>query len=79
MSNSRILLMLSAYMAAYILAAYSLWNGDTLEGIGWVVLVELDRIRYWLARLSEKSDPKSKAKELASLFQASFDKQPKNS
>lgn len=75
MSINRILF---TFMVFY-LAAYSLWNGDTLEGIGWLALIELDRINHKLPSLSKKRDPKSEAKELASLFQASFDKRPKNS
>lgn len=74
MSINRILFTLMALF----LAAYSLWNGENLEGIGWLVLIELDRINHKLPSLPEKLDP-SDAKELASLFQASFDKRPKNS
>ncbi len=75
MSINRILF---TFMALF-LAAYSLWNGDTLEGIGWLALIELDRINHKLPSLPKKRSPKSEAKELASLFQASFDKQSKDS
>tara|TARA_R110002020_G_scaffold87030_3_gene214769 strand:- start:857 stop:1054 length:198 start_codon:yes stop_codon:yes gene_type:complete len=64
---------------ALLLAVYSLWNGENLEGIGWFALVELSRINHKLGSLPKKRDPKSEAKELASLFQASFDKQSKDS
>mgnify|MGYP003112699026 CR=1 FL=1 len=74
MSINRILF---TFMALF-LAAYSLWNGENLEGIGWLALIELDRINQALI-LPKKRDPKSEAKELARLFQASLDKQPKNS
>ena len=69
---------LFTFMALF-LAGYSLWNGQDLEGIGWLALVELDRINHKLGSLPKKRDPKSEAKELASLFQASFDKQSKDS
>ena len=75
MSINRILFTLMALF----LAAYSLWNGENLEGIGWLVLIELDRINHKLPSLPKKRDPKSEAKVLASVFQASFDKQPKDS
>ena len=78
MSINRILF---TFMALF-LATYSLWNGETLEGIGWLALIELDRINQALS-LPKKRDPDVTAtvevKELARLFQASFDKQPKNS
>ena len=75
MSINRILFTFTALF----LAAYSLWNDQDLEGIGWLVLIELDRINHKLPSLPKKRDPKSEAKVLASVFQASFDKQPKDS
>ena len=64
---------------ALLLAMYSLWNGENLECIGWYALVELGRINHKLGSLLKKRDHKSEAKKLASLFQASFDKQSKDS
>ena len=46
---------------ALFLAAYSLWNDQDLEGIGWLVLIELDRINHKLPSLPKKRDPKSEA------------------
>jgi hypothetical protein len=51
MSINRILFTLMALF----LAAYSLWNGQNLEGIGWLVLIELDRVNQaLLARTQQR-------------------------
>jgi hypothetical protein len=65
-------------LAAFVLAGFCFWNGETLEGIGWFVLIELDAINHKLPSLPKKPDPESEAKVLASIFQASFDKQSKD-
>ena len=61
------------------LVMFNFWIGQELIAIGWIVLVQLDSINRKLPDCRKERDLKSEAKELASLFQASFDKQPKNS
>ena len=78
MSINRILYRL----AAFVLAGFCFWNGETLEGIGWFVLIELDAISHKLPSSQRDvwSEVEREAKELVRVIQASsFDKQPKDS